>query len=100
MAIEGLKISLVEVSKSASVLRNLNTNLSQRLEEIKAEMNGLTNSWQSDAASTIRENFSKFTPRFEEYAAVVESYAKFLDNTVALYDSAETAIQNNASAFK
>jgi WXG100 family type VII secretion target len=100
MAIEGIKISLAEVSKSASVIRSLNTNLSQRLEEIKSQINGLSNSWQSDAASTLLENFNKLAPRFEDYAAVVDAYARFLDNTVTAYNSTEQIVLNNASAFK
>jgi len=39
-------------------------------------------------------------PRFEEYKAVVESYAKFLVTTAQSYEATETAIQSNASAFK
>ena len=39
-------------------------------------------------------------PRFEEYKAVVESYAKFLVNTAQSYESTEGAVQSNDNAFK
>ncbi|WP_138755919.1 pore-forming ESAT-6 family protein [Paenibacillus sinopodophylli] len=100
MAIEGINISLGEVTKTAASLRRINKSLTERLGEIKKEMDGLAASWQSDASTTIRNNFNSFAPRFEEYRAVVESYAAFLDGAVSDYDAAETAINNNASAFK
>lgn len=100
MAVEGIKISLGEVTKTASTIRTLNASLEARLADIKKEMNALASTWQSDASNTIRNNFNALAPRFEEYKTIVESYAKFLDATVTNYDSAEAAINNNASAFK
>ncbi|ADU31793.1 pore-forming ESAT-6 family protein [Evansella cellulosilytica] len=100
MAVEGIKITLGEVTKTANQIRTLNQSLSSNLEEIKKEMNTLSQTWQSDASNTIRTNFNALSPRFEEYRQVVDSYAKFLDNTVTNYNSAETAINNNANAFK
>ncbi|HHU71354.1 MAG TPA: WXG100 family type VII secretion target [Clostridiales bacterium] len=99
MAIEGIKISLNEVSSTANTIRNLNTNLDARLMEIKNEMNGLAASWQSDASNTIRERFNSLSTKFAEYKEIIDSYAKFLDNTVTNYNSTETAINSNASAF-
>ncbi|WP_186580085.1 pore-forming ESAT-6 family protein [Aquibacillus kalidii] len=100
MAVEGIKISLNEVSNTAGQIRNLNQSLSVKLDEIKKEMNALAQTWNSDASNTIRTNFNALSPRFEEYRQVVDNYAKFLDATVTSYDSAESAINNNASAFK
>ncbi len=100
MSIDGIKISLGEVSKTAGQIRNLNQQLATTLEDIKKEMNALSATWTSDASNTIRGNFNALAPRFEEYRQVIDSYAKFLDNTVTNYNAAETAINNNASAFK
>jgi WXG100 family type VII secretion target len=100
MAVEGIKISLGEVSKTAGTIRTLNNGLNARLEEIKKEMNNLASTWQSDASNTIRNNFNALAPKFEQYKEIVDSYAKFLDVTVTNYDAAESAINNNASAFK
>lgn len=99
MAIEGIKISLNEVAQTANTIRNLNTSLDARLNEIKNEMNGLAASWQSDASNTIRERFNALSSKFVEYKEIIDSYAKFLDNTVTNYDTTETAINSNASAF-
>jgi WXG100 family type VII secretion target len=97
---DGINISLGEVSQTAASIRNINQVLDARLSDIKAQMNSLTSTWQSDAANTMVNNFNALVPKFEEYKNVVESYAKFLDYTVNSYDTAETAINNNASAFK
>jgi WXG100 family type VII secretion target len=100
MPIEGIKISLGEVSKTAGTIRTLNSQLDLKLAEIKKQMNGLAQTWQSDASNTIREKFNALAPRFDEYRSIVDSYSKFLDNTVQSYDSAETTVNNNASSFK
>jgi WXG100 family type VII secretion target len=100
MAIEGIKITLGEVSRTSQTIRSLNTQLSARLDDMKKEMDALAGAWQSDASNTIRGNFNKLTPKFEEYKRIIDSYAKFLDDTVTTYDRVETTINNNASAFQ
>lgn len=100
MATEGINISLGEVTSTAGTIRTLNTNLAAKLDSIKTQMNNLASTWQSDSSNTIREKFNGLAPKFEDYHSIVEAYAKFLDNTVTAYDSTETAINNNASAFK
>ncbi|KAA0549168.1 WXG100 family type VII secretion target [Bacillus sp. BGMRC 2118] len=100
MAADGIKISLGEVTSTANTIRTLNQNLDSRLKDIKGQMDGLSSSWQSDASNTIRDNFNALQPKFEAFREVVDAYAKFLDQTVTNYNSAETAINNNASAFK
>ncbi len=100
MAIEGLSISFDQVASTANTIRGLNTNLETILSEIKAEMNALSSSWQSDASDTIRERFNSLDPKFANYKNIVDAYAKFLDNTVTSYETTERAINTNASAFK
>lgn len=97
---DGIKITLNEVSATAGTIRSLNQQLTAKLEEIKAQMDGLASTWQSDASDTIRSKFSGLQPRFEEYREVVENYARFLDSTVQAYETAESNINNNASMFK
>jgi len=100
MAAEGINISLAQVTATAQTIRGINESLATRLEEIKREMNQLSASWQSDASNTIVNKFNALAPRFEEYKQIIDSYATFLDNTVASYDAVETQLVNNANAFK
>ena len=74
--------------------------MDQKLTEINKSMNDLEATWKSDAASDIRAAMNALKPRFEEYKAVVESYAKFLDSTAQSYEGTETAVQSSANAFK
>lgn len=100
MAGDTINISLPEVTNTASTIRTLNQNLNTRLEEIKAQMNALSGSWESDGSEAIRANFNALQPKFESYRDVVDSYAQFLDQTVETYQATETAITSNANAFK
>ena len=99
MSVNGINISLGEVQKTAGTIRELNNSLNMRLGEIKKEMNALNSTWQSDGASTIISKFNNLEGKFEEYRKVIDSYAKFLDSTAEAYNTVETSINNNASAF-
>ena len=76
MAVEGISISLAEVNATAGTIRTLNTSLKTDLDNIKAQINGLADSWQSDSATTIQSKINGMQVHFEEYQKVIESYAK------------------------
>lgn len=100
MAIDGIQISTQVLLDTADKVRNINTNLDNRLADINKSMNDLEATWKSDAASDIRANMNALKPHFEEYKNVVESYAKFLVSSAQSYETTESVIQSNASAFK
>lgn len=97
---DSIQISTQVLVDTATKIRNINNTLDQKLAEINKNMNDLEATWKSDAANDIRAAMNALKPRFEEYKTVVESYAKFLNRTAESYETTETAIQNNASAFK
>lgn len=95
-----IQISTQVLLDTAEKVRSINNTLDGKLADINKSMNDLEATWKSDAASDIRAAMNAMKPRFEEYKNVVESYAKFLVNTAQSYESTESAIQTNASAFK
>ncbi len=97
---DSIQISTQVLLDTADKVRSINNTLDEKLKEINNSMNSLQSTWKSDGASTIREAMNALNPRFEEYRNVVESYAKFLVNTAQSYESTESAVQNNANAFK
>lgn len=96
----GIKITTQELTSTAQEIRKFNTKMDQDLAECNLSMNNLESTWQSDAATDIRANMNALKPRFEEYKNVIESYAKFLDNTAQSYETTEQTVQTNAGAFK
>ena len=100
MAVEGIKITMGEVTKTAGTIRSLNNSLGSKLDDIRKAMDALQSTWQSDASETIRNKFRNLAPRFGEYKDVIESYAKFLDETVKSYQSTESSINTSASSFQ
>lgn len=97
---DSIRISTQVLTDTATKVRNINNNLDAKLADINKAMNDLEATWKSDAANDIRAAMNALKPRFEEYKAVVESYAKFLVNTAQSYESTEGAVQSNANAFK
>lgn len=97
---DAIKISTQVLVETASKVRSINDALDSKLKDINTNMNNLESTWKSDAANDIRAAMNALKPRFEEYKSVVEAYAKFLNNTAQNYETTETTVQNNASAFK
>lgn len=97
---DGIQISTQVLLDTADKVRTINNTLDSKLADINKNMNDLEATWKSDSASDIRAAMNALKPRFEEYKNVVESYAKFLVNTAQNYESTESGIQSNASAFK
>lgn len=100
MADIGINISTAEVAALATSIRSDNSKMYEDLQTIKKKMEELNNSWQSDAGDAIRTNFLAEAPKFDNYKEIIESYAEFLDQTVARYETDEQTVTTNANQFK
>lgn len=98
--IEGINIDLDAVNAAATTIRNLNTNLTMNLTNVRNEINNLSSTWQSDAGDTIQTKINGMQAHFDDYQKVIEAYAKFLEKAVEDYRSMETGINSNASSFQ
>lgn len=94
-----INISFEEVTAIASKISELNTGLTERLSEIKTAVINLESTWESQASETIRTKMDGMQGRFDEYKEIVDSYADFLNKTVAAYEDAENQLQTYASSF-
>lgn len=97
---EGIQITLGEVSGIANTIRSLNSSMTACLDEIHSLMRASTDYYDSDDGQTIRTNFDATSAHFEEYRSVIDSYAKFLDDTVSALGSAQSSNTANADMFK
>lgn len=93
-----IKITFSELREKTSQLRRHNETLTTLLADIKSAINALESQWTSDTSDTIRTKITGMQPKFDSYKEVIESYAKFLDNTVAQYEQTETTLNSNASS--
>ena len=93
-----IKITFEEVRAKTKQIRNYNTTLTDTLNTIKQTINNLESQWTSDTSDTIRAKITGMQPKFDTYKEVIESYAKFLDNTVAQYEGTESTLNSNASS--
>ncbi len=97
---EELKISLAEVSECATKIRNFNQMMYEQLSLMKKDINDTNASWISDGGEAIRNRFNQFSTRFETQKEQIDSYAKFLDQTVDHYNTLESTIHSNASSMQ
>ncbi len=97
---DSIKISTQVLVETAGKVRTINSAMDEKLANINKAMNDLEATWKSDGASSIRSAMNALKPRFEEYKSIVESYAKFLDQTAQSYESTESAVETNANQFK
>lgn len=94
-----LKISLPEVSSTASQIRTYNSNLDDTLSYVNKLMHELNSVWLSNGQEALLARFEKFSQKFINESEIIENYARFLDDTVSSYDSLESTIVANASNF-
>lgn len=95
-----IKITFAEVKAKATQIRKCNENLSDYLQQIKTKISSLDAPWTSDASDTIRGKINGMQAKFDDYKQIIESYAAFLDTTVANYEQTEQVINSNASQFE
>lgn len=93
-----IKIQFSEVRNYAKKIRNHNNVLNDTLKEIQRIINALEADFTSDTSDTIRSKITGMQPKFDSYREVIESYAKFLDNTVEQYETTEGTLQSNAAS--
>jgi WXG100 family type VII secretion target len=97
---EGITITMAEVSSTAASINSTNQALFSNLDTTRAKVNDLQSTWQSDAGETIRAKMNSMRQRFDEYQKVVDEYARFLNNTVTNYNATEGQINQSAGQFK
>lgn len=95
-----INITLSQVSSCADSLRTRNQQLYQNLQDITTVMQQLSGFWQSPASETISQRFMAMMPVFDNYRTMIDTYAKFLDQTVITYQSVENQINASADTFR
>ena len=94
-----IRIALDEVQQIAENIRVCNINLEDVLDYVCQLMNGLRTVWVSEGSEELIARFNAFSRRFADESETIESYAAFLDYTVASYATHESAIKANAANF-
>lgn len=95
-----INVSTQELRDTAAKIRNRKETLKAKLEDIKQKMNNLKQTWTSEASEEIVSKMNGMQSRFDQYDAVIESYAKFLVSAAEQYETTETTAKTNASQFQ
>ena len=85
---------------TAEKVKSINSNMTEKLDEITREINNLEADWKGDASSEIRSAINALKPKMEQYRDVVNDYAQYLINTANNWGDSESAIQSKAETFK
>lgn len=85
--------------QKAGELDRQNSTLREDLTDIKNLINNTNSSWESNAATTIREKITGMEPRFEQYYQVVENFAKAIRNIAEQYKTLEGTNTGLADQF-
>lgn len=96
--INGIKVSIGEMTSVKSALETDNKTLIDELNKVKSSMDILagTEVWSSEGGSAIQAKFTALFPKFAEIHKVVEEYTEFLGKTISGYDANETVITEQA----
>ena len=87
-----------KVSEIASSLRNVANNMQSILDNSRQQMQKVNTeeTFRSNAGELLYNKFQNLSKRFESFYEAVNSYAKFLDNTVATYQAEDAREQQQA----
>ncbi len=96
---DNVKITIAEVQQTANLIRVQNEKLDHCLKDIHMTMKQLATYWQSPAQTTLQARFQALLPVFDNYHAIVSSYASFLDQTAMTYQNLEKQLQTGADQF-
>ena len=97
-----IRVNTDQVAQIATNIENLNKRLTEELNESKATIDALANTWEGEAAQETISSFDEFAARyFQNYEDVITQYVKFLRTNVEQgYFETESANTSLADAFK
>lgn len=79
-----LTLDTAQVAGVAAQIRQLNGELEEVLNSTNAKMKALGGSWTGAAAAAAIGSYDSFARKyFQEYKAVIDAYAKFLETNVS-----------------
>lgn len=97
---ENIHVSTQALVDTATEIRNINTILDEKLLEVNKIITNLTSAgWESEGAENAKKEINDMKPHFDNYKAVVNKYATYLEQSSESYVSTETAIAKNAEAI-
>ena len=91
-------IEYAKVSEIASSLRTIASNMQTILNDSRAKMQKVNTeeTFQSNAGEALYTKFQTLSQKFESFYEEVTSYAKFLDDTIAIYQAEDARQQQQA----
>lgn len=98
MANVNLSIDYNAVRECASNMQNVNSKLTNKLEEIRSAMKAVNTEdvYFSTDAEACREKFENMAAkRIPEFNSVIDEYVKFLNDAVDDYIKTSTNVKNN-----
>ncbi|MBP0984872.1 MAG: hypothetical protein J6A19_14215 [Oscillospiraceae bacterium] len=100
MANVNLSIDYGAVKECAISMQTVNTNLNNKLEEIRNAMKTVNSEGEdvyiSTDAAACKERFEKMAnQRFSEFKQVIDEYVKFLNDAVTEYTATSRDVQTN-----
>lgn len=69
---DNIRITLPEVSETASQIRNYNSTLDEILNFVSKTMNELNSIWESDGEEMLLSRFQRFATRFIDESEVID----------------------------
>jgi len=95
-----LTITTDELRTASKNVTDLNGQLSERLEDIRRKLNSLKNTWESEGADEVMQQFNNLNPKFDQYKRIVDSYVDFLMKTAEQYEVTESTVKKNAGTLE
>ncbi len=95
-----IKVSTGSMREKADAIMKLSDTMYAKLGDIKLVINKLEGAgMQSEAGAEIKKHINNMQGKFDDYKAVVNSYAQHLKDAADEYDAANATTKSNADQF-
>lgn len=89
-----IKVTTSEVRNRANELRQLNSQLKGKVENLSSREGRLAGMWEGDAKTAFHNAYMKDKAMFDQFSQLIDQYATALDQIAQEYDAKE---QQNVS---
>lgn len=92
-----LRFDATRVAQAAGEIRSRNAQMNQVLESVQRQLNRLENGWDGGAGDAMLLKFQRLATRFPVMYNDINTYAAFLDKSVAEYERTELGVTEKAA---
>lgn len=94
-----IKVDTAAIKDKAQTFRDIESNITGYLQDMKTEIDSLKSVWEGESAETTVSKFETLEQKYEEeIKSTIKQYADYLNSAAESYDSTENSVTEGAQS--